>query len=293
MKFIIENIPKELKSKNQWVCYRIKKEGDKTNKYMLNPKDLKFAKSNDPSTWSSFYTAKKMLENKWLKLDGLAFVLTEGYVFIDIDHSVDENGKYSELTNTLLNELPNTYAEHSCSGKGVHIICKGDLGENYKRRNDEIGLEMYQTKRFVCITGDVINDRFDILDYSNIIKDINKKYLGIALEKVIVPRSEPTMSDLELIIKIRESKQARKFDELYSGNTSGYPSPSNADFAFIRLLVFWTQDRNQLDSIFRSSGLMRDKWDKQIGDSTYGDITINNALSSYTRTYKIKQNEMY
>ena len=95
------------------------------------------------------------------------------------------------------------------------------------------------------------------------------------------------------ISKIRESKQARKFDELYSGNTSGYPSPSNADFAFIRLLVFWTQDRNQLDSIFRSSGLMRDKWDKQIGDSTYGDITINNALSSYTRTYKIKQNEMY
>lgn len=293
MKFIIENIPKELKSKNQWVCYRIKKERDKTNKYMLNPKDLKFAKSNDHSTWSSFYTAKKMLENKWLKLDGLAFVLTEGYVFIDIDHSVDENGKYSELTNTLLNELPNTYAEHSCSGKGVHIICKGDLGENYKRRNDEIGLEMYQTKRFVCITGDVINDRFDILDYSNIIKDINKKYLGVAPEKVVVPRSEPTMSDLELINKIRESKQARKFDELYSGNISGYPSPSNADFAFIRLLVFWTQDRNQLDSIFRSSGLMRDKWDKQIGDSTYGDITINNALSSYTRTYKIKQNEMY
>ena len=167
-----------------------------------------------------------MLENKWLKLDGLAFVLTEGYVFIDIDHSVDEKGNYSELTNTLLNELPNTYAEHSCSGKGVHIICKGDLGENYKRRNDEIGLEMYQTKRFVCITGDVINDRFDILDYSNIIKDINKKYLGIALEKVIVPRSEPTMSDLELINRIRESKQARKFDELYSGNTSGYPSPS-------------------------------------------------------------------
>ena len=104
MKFIIENIPKELKSKNQWVCYRIKKEGDKTNKYMLNPKDLKFAKSNDPSTWSSFYTAKKMLENKWLKLDGLAFVLTEGYVFIDIDHSVDENGKYQIKYSTKENE---------------------------------------------------------------------------------------------------------------------------------------------------------------------------------------------
>ena len=123
--------------------------------------------------------------------------------------------------------------------------------------------------------------------------DINKKYLGEAPVKVEIPRIEPTMSDIELINRIRESKQARKFDELYSGNISGYPSPSNADFAFVRLLVFWTQDRKQIDSIFRSSGLMRDKWDKKIGDSTYGDITINNALSSYSRTYKVKQNEMY
>ena len=293
MKFIIENIPKELKDKNQWVCYRIKKDGEKTAKFMLSPNDFKFAKSNDPSTWSSFEKAKSVLDKKWLRIDGLAFVLTEGYVFIDIDHSVDENGNFSELTNTLLNELPNTYAERSCSGKGVHIICKGNLGDNYKRRNDEIGLEMYQTKRFVCITGNVVNDRFDILDYSKIIKDINKKYLGEASVKVEIPRIEPTMSDIELINRIRESKQARKFDELYSGNISGYPSPSNADFAFVRLLVFWTQDRKQIDSIFRSSGLMRDKWDKKIGDSTYGDITINNALSSYSRTYKVKQNEMY
>ena len=142
MKFIIENIPKELKDKNQWVCYRIKKDGEKTAKFMLSPNDFKFAKSNDPSTWSSFEKAKSVLDKKWLRIDGLAFVLNEGYVFIDIDHSVDENGNFSELTNTLLNELPNTYAERSCSGKGVHIICKGDLGDNYKRRNDEIGLEM-------------------------------------------------------------------------------------------------------------------------------------------------------
>ena len=293
MKFIIENIPNELKSKNQWVCYRIKKDGEKTAKYMLNPKNLKFAKSNDPSTWSSFYTAKTVLENKKLKIDGLAFVLTEGYVFIDIDHSVNEEGNFSELTNKLLNELPNTYAEHSCSGKGVHIICKGDLGDNYKRRNDEIGLEMYQTKRFVCITGDVINDRFDILDYSNIIKDINKKYLGVMPPKVVVTRCEPTLSDNELINRIRTSKHASKFEELYGGNINNYPSHSNADFALVKLLAFWTQDRNQIDSIFRTSGLYRDKWDKRIGDSTYGDITIENALSTQKETYKVKHCEMY
>lgn len=293
MKFIIENIPKELKSKNQWVCYRIKKEGNKTAKYMLNPKDLKFAKSNDSNTWSSFYTAKKVLDNKWLRLDGLAFVLTEGYVFIDIDHSVDEQGNYSDLTKKLLNELPNTYAERSCSGKGVHIICKGDLGENYKRRNDEIGLEMYQTKRFVCITGDVIGNRFEILDYSNEIQNINKKYLGILPKRIEITKSTPSMSDMELIRKIRQSKQAHKFNELYEGSTNSYPSPSNADFAFIRLLVFWTQDKNQIDSIFRTSGLFREKWDKKIGDSTYGEITIDNAMNTYSKTYKKSNYEMY
>lgn len=292
MGFNINNIPKELKAKNQWVCYRTKKDGLKTAKFMLSPKDFSFAKSNNPSTWSSFYTASQLLKDKWRKLDGLAFVLTEGYVFIDIDHSIDENGNFSELTKKILEELPNTYAERSVSGKGVHIICKGDLGENYKRRNDKIGLEMYQTKRFVCITGDVIDNRFEILDYSETIKDINKKYLGVPPRKVEVINSKPTFSDMELINKIRSTKQTNKFNELYSGNISNYPSASNADFAFVRLLVFWTQDKNQIDSIFRSSGLYRDKWDKKIGDSTYGEITINNAMGSYSRTYKKSTYEM-
>ena len=101
------------------------------------------------------------------------------------------------------------------------------------------------------------------------------------------------MSDMEVIRKISQSKQAHKFNELYEGNTNSYPSPSNADFAFVRLLVFWTQDKNQIDSIFRTSGLYRDKWDKKIGDSTYGEITIDNAMNTYSKTYKKSNYEMY
>ena len=47
-------------------------------------------------------------------------------------------------------------------------------------------------------------------------------------------------------------------------------------FALVRMLTIWTQDESQIDSIFRSSGLYREKWDKNGG--YYGKRTIRRAL---------------
>ena len=284
MNFNPYNIPFTLKQMKQWVCFRIRKTDLKTEKYMISPITGKFAKSNENETWSDFKTAYNyMIKNR---LHGLAFVLTEGIVFIDIDHSIDDKGDFSELTKTLLLELPNTYAEKSVSGKGVHILCYGQLPINAMKRNDKIGLEMYDTKRFICITGDLIENRKNLLDYSNKIQSINESFVGKRIPKqVITFEHSISFDDKELLLKIRNSKIGSTFERLYSGDISGYPSHSNADFAFVRMLAFWTQDRQQIDSIFRSSGLYRDKWDRAIGDSTYGDITIENALSTLSKTY--------
>ena len=70
-----------------------------------------------------------------------------------------------------------------------------------------------------------------------------------------------------------------KFSALYGGNISGYPSHSHADSAFAFMLAWWTQDPAQIDSIFRSSGLYRDKWDSLRGSMTYGEGLIHDALS--------------
>lgn len=289
--FVPKNIPKELKELPQWVCYRTQKNGEKTSKFMISPITGTFAKSNDSNTWSNYETASRFMFNR--RLEGLAFVLTEGYVFIDIDHSVSSNGEFSDLTKRILDELPETYAEKSCSGKGVHLICKGKLPENSMKRNDNIGLEMYDTKRFVCITGDVIDNRNEIKDYSNKIKDFNHSFIGkrpLRVTNQIV--SDIRFEDSELINKIRTSKTGYKFETLYRGDISGYASQSNADYAFVRILAFWTQDKNQIDSIVRSSGLYREKWDRPIGSSTYGEITIENALRDNVKTYQSKNYEM-
>lgn len=285
MEFHEENIPKELKAKKQWVCYRKKLIDGKTRKMMLNPANLSYAKCNDPSTWSTFLTGMKALRNKKLGMDGLAFVLTNGYVFIDTDHSIDEKGNVNEVTKKLLEMLPGTYAERSCSGHGIHIICKGNMPKNAKKRNDSLGVEMYETKRFLCMTGDVIDDRREITDCSDAIAEISKSIVGISQPRIILPRTTPTMSDNEIMVKIRNSAQWSKFERLYSGDISAYPSASNADYAMVRILAFWTQDKAQIESIMRSSGLAREKWNNRLGNSTYLEVTIDNALSQRTRTY--------
>jgi putative DNA primase/helicase len=45
------------------------------------------------------------------------------------------------------------------------------------------------------------------------------------------------------------------------------------------MLAFWTGgDAQRMDRLFRCSGLMREKWDRETGASTYGSLTIAAAL---------------
>jgi putative DNA primase/helicase len=57
-----------------------------------------------------------------------------------------------------------------------------------------------------------------------------------------------------------------------------YASRSEADAALCALLAFYTKDAEQLDRLFRSSGLMRPKWDRPQSGTTYGKITLANAI---------------
>ena len=68
------------------------------------------------------------------------------------------------------------------------------------------------------------------------------------------------LTDEEVIELARRARNAAKFETLWEGDTSGYPSPSEADQALLSLLSFYTRDESQLDSLYRRSGLCREKW---------------------------------
>ena len=90
------------------------------------------------------------------------------------------------------------------------------------------------------------------------------------------------LTDEEVISLDRSAKNAAKFEALWGGDISGYASHSEADQALISLLAFYTQDENQLDSLYRQSALCREKWLKR---SDYRRSTIDKALSGLTETY--------
>ena len=103
------------------------------------------------------------------------------------------------------------------------------------------------------------------------------------------PRQTATVQvdDRELLEHARSAKNGAKFEALWRGDTSGYGGDdSAADLALCGLLAFWCGiDPRRIDSLFRSSGLMRDKWDSSRGETTYGRQTIEKALRTRTEFY--------
>lgn len=269
----VENIPSELKKVKQWVCWV------GADKIPRNPYNGFNAKSNDSDTWSDFDTAVQACED--YGFDGIGFMFAPPYFGVDLDHCMDKSDFCDEFVETL-----GSYAEISKSGSGLHIICKGTLPDGARRKG---GIEMYSSGRYFICTGEVYNEKYrEVVDCTESIKVLRSKYLPADMPQFnYQPYVEIDMSDQEVVDKARNSKTGYLFSMLYSGNWQGvYPSQSEADMALCNQLAFWTQkNATQMDRIFRASGLMRQKWDRKMGGSTYGAITIGKAITSCQNVY--------
>jgi primase-polymerase (primpol)-like protein len=89
------------------------------------------------------------------------------------------------------------------------------------------------------------------------------------------------LADDDIVQRIKGASNAGKVLALALGNwEQDYGSQSEADLAFCVHLAFWSRDADQIDRLFRTSGLLRDKWDEKRGAQTYGERTIAEALAS-------------
>ena len=95
------------------------------------------------------------------------------------------------------------------------------------------------------------------------------------------------VDDAALLDRARASKNGDQFSTLFDrGDISSYASPSEADLALCNHLAFWTGcDAERMAHLFRSSALMRPKWDSRRRDSSYGADTIARAIKDCRETY--------
>lgn len=299
------NVPEELKKLKRWVCYRVEERDGRKTKVPVNSLSGNYAKSNDSMTWSKFSTA--LAGSVKYNCDGIGFMLGDGIFGVDLDNHPDSEGvcmsskEFNELAYEFVNAL-DSYAEFSLSGLGVHIICYGSLPKGRRRKGN---VEMYDSCRFFAFTGNALNN-VPLKDCQETIIPLWEKYVDDSQDNKYQAanptysannkynflnydadfKTELKLSDQELIAKACASKNGYDFSHYYKGGmplTGQDRSHSAADMAFCSMLAFWcNRDKNQMDRIFRSSGLMRPKWDQMRGHDTYGNITLESAIRSCT-----------
>lgn len=253
----LENIPLELRQYNQFVVWRYEDtNGPKPTKVPYCPETNKLASVTDPNTWASFDDAcAAVARNNWYS--GIGFVLTDydPFTFIDLD---DTKGDAEAMRHQLkiYNEFE-SYAERSPSGNGLHIIVKGKL-ESGRRRSF---VEIYSNARYMTMTGDVYRDA-PINDYQELLgalweqmgqgRSVAAFYAGIETAKD---------SDDEVCRQAYQAVNGEKFYNLYTGAWDQYyQSQSEADFALVDILAFYSHNKAQIARIFRASTLgQRDK----------------------------------
>jgi putative DNA primase/helicase len=96
----------------------------------------------------------------------------------------------------------------------------------------------------------------------------------------------PLLEDEALLAKAMDAKNGEKFRRYWEGGKGD--DPSAADQGLCNLLAFWTGcNAEQMDRLFRRSGLMRGKWDEihYANGWTHGQGTIATAIEGCRETY--------
>lgn len=303
---LFANIPQELKDRPQWVLWAYRRRKDCWTKVPYRPGQEQ-AKADDPSTWCPFEQVAALGNEDAAmhaqQYDGIGyeFAADDPYTGIDLDDAIDSQTKQLKPWAQVIVDQLCSYTETSPSGTGVKIWVEAKKPSNDRSRtkHEDGEVEMYDCGRYFAVTGHLwpgvpatiqerqaeVNDLYQRLFDSPIDKNSSGKRSRAVKAETL------SLTDEELIEKAKTAKNGDKFARLWAGDTNDYKGDdSRADAAFCTMLAFWTdKDRQRMDRIFRSSGLMRSKWDERRGEKTYGNRTIEEACHLVQETYRGKR----
>lgn len=251
---MLDSIPQEMREYAQWIVWRYEEvSGGKPTKVPYSVKTGRLASVTDPSTWATFDECRAGLHAGWYSGVGFVFTESDPYTGIDLDATVDP--KSIERQRRIYSEFA-SYSELSPSGQGLHIIVKGKIPSGRRRSS----IEVYSSARFFTMTGNVYNN-VPIAERQELLTGLWQQMGGPAETNSHHGDSPETETDQQILDKASRAVNGDKFIALYEGRWQEYyPSQSEADFAFVDIIAFYTQNRAQIARLFRASALgQRDK----------------------------------
>lgn len=277
-------IPVELRSRPRWVVWRWEPDPEKPEKprkppYCASEPD-RHASSTDSRTWATFEEALAVVESG--NAAGLGFALGPPYVGVDLDEELSEADQGAVML------ALDSYSERSPSGRGHHVIVRANMSGN--GRHPE-GIGVFQADRFFYCTGEHVQGTPTTIEERQAELDqVLEQFLPKSETVDAPPRAAQPVEadDEELLERARAARNGAAFERLWHGDTSGYASRSESDLALCSLLAFWTgPDPARIDRLFRRSGLMRPKWNRE----DYRAKTIDVALSGRREFYGASERE--
>lgn len=258
-------VPEELKPFAAWVVWGKNLSSDKQPFSPVTRRLDQGASVIDPNEWSDYETACRYAQEH--RFSGLGFVLSryDPFTFLDLDDP-QGNAQIVEQQQAIFNNFP-SYAEVSPSGRGLHIIVKGDIPRG-RRRNK---IEMYSSGRYMTVTGNAYRN-VKILSCQEEIIKLYQQLGGDDRSIKILDEFHPELDEDETIFnRASSAANGEKFLDLWNGNWHQYypddvhpddpnKGASKADFALLDILAFYTKSKAQITRMFHYSALgKRDK----------------------------------
>ena len=297
----IRNYPEVLRAL-PFCTWKLEKDSHgRLTKVPYNPRTGFHASVDKPYTFADMEMALKAVEN----YSGVGINISGRVGCIDVDGCVREDGSLTDTTLAVMALFPDAWVEYSPSGTGLHVYFLIPEGyvydkEEYYINCNKYGLEMYiagETSHFLTITGNVFRTGGMTVTGENLDSFKNTYMKRPALERaeIQVPEGGSILSDEEVMVKCYRSQGGETFARYYDGDWTkpGDPnwSHSQADLSVCRRLAFFCRgNMEQMDRLFRNSGLYREKWDERRGDGTYGELTMRKAIAGCTAFYDRKPN---
>jgi putative DNA primase/helicase len=296
---ILNSIPEEIKRFKNWVLWRLEERDGKNTKipYQRNGRR---ADTTNPDTWDTF----DYIQATRTKSNGIGFVFSEDTGIVGADWDKVRDPETGEWDKEALAEILSlgSYAELSQSGTGAHVLIKGKIPGDRRRKGN---LEMYCKERYFVVTGQRIEGTPTEIKENQ--EAINKLYETRFREdkkegKKSQPVKEqekklrsPNMSDEEVLDHCRKAANSEKFIKLYDKGEwreFKYPSKSEASLGLCVYMAFYTQDIEQINRIYYNGKLYDSDWDRD----SKGLATIKTAISGLTavwnpKEYKKKENK--
>ena len=254
-----QNIPAEMRQLNQWVAAG-------PDKVPINPRTGKKADPTNPQTGGTFAEAVQT------GMSNIGFILDDSdpYCVIDLDNPFERSlaGVKSEIKqgdidygkalenrdrHSKIYQGFSTYAEKSQSGKGVHLVMRGKIPQGVRRDK----FEVYSNDRYIIFTGNVMRQT-GIVDCQDLLDELFRQIGRLVDDTGDLIEEEPIYEDSKIWTMATKADNSEKFVRLCKGEWQEmgiYPSQSEADYALLSILCFYSRSVSQIKRMFRETAL--------------------------------------